>query len=163
FALVFFYMIPIAFVQSLANLQGLDRVAPFLRPVTRLDFSSSEVLYFMLVNVFLGSIIAGTAFSSLTLSFPVTTRFRIIPGDAMAKDKVEEEDRTGVEHEKHLADARLVPVTELGTPSHYQQHEVYNPPSPSSHYASAMSSPLSYEYHTKLIGMRKHGGYRYNN
>lgn len=36
FALVFFYMIPIAFVQSLANLQGLDRVAPFLRPITRL-------------------------------------------------------------------------------------------------------------------------------
>lgn len=33
FALVFFYMIPIAFVQSLANLEGLERVAPFLRPV----------------------------------------------------------------------------------------------------------------------------------
>jgi len=31
FALVFFYMIPIAFVQSLANLEGLERVAPFLR------------------------------------------------------------------------------------------------------------------------------------
>lgn len=33
FALVFFYMIPIAFVQSLANLEGLERVAPFLRPL----------------------------------------------------------------------------------------------------------------------------------
>eukprot|EP00268_Persea_americana_P033291 TRINITY_DN32985_c0_g1_i1.p1 TRINITY_DN32985_c0_g1~~TRINITY_DN32985_c0_g1_i1.p1 ORF type:complete len:418 (+),score=48.16 TRINITY_DN32985_c0_g1_i1:547-1800(+) len=33
FALVFFYMIPIAFVQSLANLEGLEKVAPFLRPV----------------------------------------------------------------------------------------------------------------------------------
>src|SRR4051812_16947479 len=29
FALVFFYMIPIAFVQSLANLDGLEKVAPF--------------------------------------------------------------------------------------------------------------------------------------
>ncbi|KAG1354173.1 calcium permeable stress-gated cation channel 1 [Cocos nucifera] len=33
FALVFFYMIPIAFVQSLANLEGLEKVAPFLRRV----------------------------------------------------------------------------------------------------------------------------------
>uniref|UniRef100_A0A1J3IMZ1 CSC1-like protein n=1 Tax=Noccaea caerulescens TaxID=107243 RepID=A0A1J3IMZ1_NOCCA len=108
FALVFFYMIPIAFVQSLANLQGLDRVAPFLRPITRLDFvksflqgflpglalkiflwilptvllimskiegyialstlerrAAAKYYYFMLVNVFLGSIIAGTAFEQL--------------------------------------------------------------------------------------------------
>ncbi|KAK8341557.1 hypothetical protein V6Z12_A08G174700 [Gossypium hirsutum] len=36
FALVFFYMIPITFVQSLANLEGLERVAPFLRPVIEL-------------------------------------------------------------------------------------------------------------------------------
>ena len=36
FALVFFYMIPIAFVQSLANLEGLERVAPFLRPAIEL-------------------------------------------------------------------------------------------------------------------------------
>ncbi|KAL2551163.1 CSC1-like protein [Forsythia ovata] len=35
FALVFFYMIPIAFVQSLANLEGLERVAPFLRPLIK--------------------------------------------------------------------------------------------------------------------------------
>ena len=33
FALVFFYMIPIAFVQSLANLEGLEKEAPILRPV----------------------------------------------------------------------------------------------------------------------------------
>ncbi|MBA0646430.1 hypothetical protein Goklo_014399 [Gossypium klotzschianum] len=36
FALVFFYMILIAFVQYLANLEGLERVAPFLRPVIEL-------------------------------------------------------------------------------------------------------------------------------
>lgn len=36
FALVFFYMIPIAAVQSLANLDGLEKVAPFLRPVVEL-------------------------------------------------------------------------------------------------------------------------------
>ncbi|KAL1213848.1 CSC1-like protein [Cardamine amara subsp. amara] len=108
FFLVFFYMIPIAFVQSLANLEGLERVAPFLRPVIRLDFiksflqgflpglalkiflwilptvllimskiegyialstlerrAAAKYYYFMLVNVFLGSIIAGTAFEQL--------------------------------------------------------------------------------------------------
>lgn len=36
FSLVFFYMIPITFVQSLANLEGLEKVAPFLRPVIEL-------------------------------------------------------------------------------------------------------------------------------
>ncbi|PKU69279.1 hypothetical protein MA16_Dca002549 [Dendrobium catenatum] len=36
FALVFFYMIPITFVQSLANLEGLEKVAPFLTPVIEL-------------------------------------------------------------------------------------------------------------------------------
>ncbi|XP_031267519.1 CSC1-like protein At1g32090 [Pistacia vera] len=108
FALVFFYMIPIAFVQSLANLEGLEKVAPFLRPVIELKFiksflqgflpglalkiflyilptvlmimskieghiavsnlerrTSAKYYYFMLVNVFLGSIIAGTAFEQL--------------------------------------------------------------------------------------------------
>ncbi|KAK2662625.1 hypothetical protein Ddye_001199 [Dipteronia dyeriana] len=108
FALVFFYMIPIAFVQSLANLEGLERVAPFLRPVIELKFiksflqgflpglalklflyilptilmimskieghialsnlerrTSAKYYYFMLVNVFLGSIITGTAFEQL--------------------------------------------------------------------------------------------------
>uniref|UniRef100_A0A6M2E7H1 CSC1/OSCA1-like 7TM region domain-containing protein n=1 Tax=Populus davidiana TaxID=266767 RepID=A0A6M2E7H1_9ROSI len=108
FALVFFYMIPIAFVQSLANLEGLEKVAPFLRPVIELKFiksflqgflpglalkiflyilptvllimskiegyiahstlerrAAAKYYYFMLVNVFLGSIIAGTAFEQL--------------------------------------------------------------------------------------------------
>ncbi|KAK1568914.1 hypothetical protein Q3G72_030355 [Acer saccharum] len=108
FALVFFYMIPIAFVQSLANLDGLERVAPFLRPVIELKViksflqgflpglalkiflyilptilmimskieghialsnlerrTSAKYYYFMLVNVFLGSIITGTAFEQL--------------------------------------------------------------------------------------------------
>ncbi|CAN1836888.1 CSC1-like protein At1g32090 [Linum perenne] len=108
FALVFFYMIPIAFVQSLANLEGIERVAPFLRPVIELKFiksflqgflpglalkiflyilptilmimskiegyiavsnlersSAAKYYYFMLVNVFLGSIITGTAFEQL--------------------------------------------------------------------------------------------------
>ncbi|EXC26245.1 Uncharacterized protein RSN1 [Morus notabilis] len=108
FALVFFYMIPIAFVQSLANLEGLERVAPFLRPVIELSFiksflqgflpglalkiflyilptvlmimskieghialstlerrTAAKYYYFMLVNVFLGSIVTGTAFQQL--------------------------------------------------------------------------------------------------
>ncbi|KAL4348865.1 hypothetical protein GQ457_17G019730 [Hibiscus cannabinus] len=108
FALVFFYMIPIAFVQSLANLEGLEKVAPFLRPVIELGFvksflqgflpglalkiflyilptilmimskieghiaistlerkASAKYYYFMLVNVFLGSIVTGTAFQQL--------------------------------------------------------------------------------------------------
>lgn len=33
FFLTFFFMIPIAFVQSLANLEGIERVLPFLKPV----------------------------------------------------------------------------------------------------------------------------------
>ncbi|XP_016470790.2 hyperosmolality-gated Ca2+ permeable channel 1.8 isoform X2 [Nicotiana tabacum] len=108
FALVFFYMIPITFVQSLANLEGLEKVAPFLRPLIEwkiiksflqgflpglalkvfllvlpaiLMFMSkieghvalsvlerrtaAKYYYFMLVNVFLGSIVAGTAFQQL--------------------------------------------------------------------------------------------------
>ncbi|KAI3453862.1 hypothetical protein Pfo_010525 [Paulownia fortunei] len=108
FALVFFYMIPIAFVQSLANLEGLERVAPFLRPLIEWKFvksflqgflpglalkifllvlpiilmimskieghvslsvlerrAAAKYYYFMLVNVFLGSIAAGTAFQQL--------------------------------------------------------------------------------------------------
>ncbi|MFQ6666672.1 hypothetical protein Gotur_032948 [Gossypium turneri] len=108
FALVFFYMIPIAFVQSLAKLEGLERVAPFLRSVIELKFiksflqgflrglalkiflyilptilmimskieghialstlerrASAKYYYFMLVNVFLGSIVTGTAFEQL--------------------------------------------------------------------------------------------------
>ncbi|KAL8054043.1 hypothetical protein ABFX02_05G112300 [Erythranthe guttata] len=108
FALVFFYIIPIAFVQSLANLEGLERVAPFLRPIIEWKLAKSflqgfvpglalkiflfvlpsilmimskieghvclsvlerrtaaKYYYFMLVNVFLGSIVAGTAFQQL--------------------------------------------------------------------------------------------------
>ncbi|KAL1532232.1 CSC1-like protein [Salvia divinorum] len=108
FALVFFYMIPIAFVQSLANLEGLERVAPFLGPLIEWSFvksflqgflpgltlkiflyylpsilmvmskieghvafsvlerrTAAKYYYFMLVNVFLGSIVAGTAFQQL--------------------------------------------------------------------------------------------------
>ncbi|KAB8113855.1 hypothetical protein EE612_052996 [Oryza sativa] len=112
FALVFFYMIPIAFVQSLANLEGIEKVAPFLRPVIDAPVvksflqgflpglalkiflyilptvlmimskvegyvslsslerrAASKYYYFMLVNVFLGSIIAGTAFEQLNAFF----------------------------------------------------------------------------------------------
>ncbi|KAL6985662.1 hypothetical protein U1Q18_019037 [Sarracenia purpurea var. burkii] len=108
FALVFFYMIPIAFVQSLANLEGLEKVAPFLRPLIEMKFiksflqgflpglalkvflyilptvlmimskieghvalsvlerrAAAKYYYFMLVNVFLGSIVTGTAFEQL--------------------------------------------------------------------------------------------------
>eukprot|EP00268_Persea_americana_P033293 TRINITY_DN32985_c0_g1_i3.p1 TRINITY_DN32985_c0_g1~~TRINITY_DN32985_c0_g1_i3.p1 ORF type:complete len:470 (+),score=59.27 TRINITY_DN32985_c0_g1_i3:1811-3220(+) len=108
FALVFFYMIPIAFVQSLANLEGLEKVAPFLRPVIEVKViksiiqgflpglalkiflyilptvlmimskvegylslselerrAAAKYYYFMLVNVFLGSIVTGTAFEQL--------------------------------------------------------------------------------------------------
>ncbi|KAL0408003.1 UNVERIFIED_CONTAM: CSC1-like protein [Sesamum radiatum] len=108
FLLVFFYMIPIAFVQSLANLEGLQKVAPFLKPLIEWKVvksflqgflpglalkifllalpsilmlmskieghvslavlerkTAAKYYYFMLVNVFLGSIAAGTAFQQL--------------------------------------------------------------------------------------------------
>ncbi|PWA95876.1 calcium-dependent channel, 7TM region, putative phosphate [Artemisia annua] len=108
FTLVFFYIIPIAFVQSLANLEGLEKVVPFLRPVIELNFiksflqgflpglalkiflwllpgilmtmskieghvafsvletsTASKYYFFMLVNVFLGSIATGTAIEQL--------------------------------------------------------------------------------------------------
>lgn len=108
FALIFFYMIPIAFVQSLANLEGLQKVAPFLRPLIECGFiksflqgflpgltlkiflyylpsillfiskieghialsvldrrAAAKYYYFVLVNVFLGSIVTGTAFQQL--------------------------------------------------------------------------------------------------
>ncbi|MFS8002699.1 putative calcium-dependent channel, 7TM region phosphate [Helianthus anomalus] len=108
FALVFFYIIPITFVQSLANLEGLERVVPFLRPVLEWSFiksflqgflpglalkvflwllpgilmtmskieghvafsvlersTAAKYYFFMLVNVFLGSIVAGTAIQQL--------------------------------------------------------------------------------------------------
>ncbi|CAA7408374.1 unnamed protein product [Spirodela intermedia] len=108
FFLTFFFMIPIAFVQSLANLEGIGKVAPFLKPIIEIDFiksfiqgflpgialkiflillptilmlmskfegivavsalerrSASKYYLFLLVNVFLGSVIAGTAFQQL--------------------------------------------------------------------------------------------------
>lgn len=108
FALTFFYIIPIAFVQSLASLDGIERAAPFLKPVVEAKWiksfiqgflagialkifliilptilmmmskvegfvsrsslerrSASRYYLFILVNVFLGSIIAGTAFEQL--------------------------------------------------------------------------------------------------
>lgn len=33
FFLIFFFMIPIAFVQSLANIEGIEKVFPFLKPL----------------------------------------------------------------------------------------------------------------------------------
>lgn len=33
FFLIFFFMIPIAFVQSLANIEGIEKVLPFLKPL----------------------------------------------------------------------------------------------------------------------------------
>ncbi|XP_076912226.1 hyperosmolality-gated Ca2+ permeable channel 1.8-like [Bidens hawaiensis] len=108
FALVFFYIIPIAFVQSLANLEGLEKVVPFLRPIIEWSFiksflqgflpglalkiflwllpgilmtmskleghvafsvlersTAAKYYFFMLVNVFLGSIVTGTAIQQL--------------------------------------------------------------------------------------------------
>ncbi|CAM8998007.1 unnamed protein product [Rhodiola kirilowii] len=108
FFLTFFFMIPIAFVQSLANIEGIERVLPFLKPVIEKEAvksviqgflpgialkmflialpsilmtmskvegftslsslerrSASKYYLFVLVNVFLGSIITGTAFEQL--------------------------------------------------------------------------------------------------
>ncbi|CAH9086061.1 unnamed protein product [Cuscuta epithymum] len=108
FALISFYMIPIAFVQSLANLEGLEKAAPFLRPLIEWKVIKSflqgfvpgvalkifmlilpdillvmskieghvalsaiereaaeKYYYFILINVFLGNIVLGTAFQQL--------------------------------------------------------------------------------------------------
>ncbi|CAI8614163.1 unnamed protein product [Vicia faba] len=108
FFLVFFFMIPIAFVQSLANIESIEKVLPFLKSVIEKpsvksviqgflpglalklflimlskllmtmskiegysSFSSlerrsaSKYYLFVLINVFLGSIITGTAFQQL--------------------------------------------------------------------------------------------------
>ncbi|KAJ0250164.1 CSC1-like protein [Hirschfeldia incana] len=108
FFLIFCFMIPIAFVQSLANLEGIQKVLPFLKPLiemktvksviqgflpgialkifliilptllmtmsqiegyTSLSYldrrSAEKYFWFIIVNVFLGSIITGTAFQQL--------------------------------------------------------------------------------------------------
>ncbi|KAK4491926.1 hypothetical protein RD792_002708 [Penstemon davidsonii] len=108
FFLTFFFMIPVTIVQSLANIEGIERTAPFLKPVIEIPFiksliqgvfpgialkiflivlptilmmmskvegflaisalerrSASRYYYFNFVNVFLVSVIAGTAFQQL--------------------------------------------------------------------------------------------------
>ncbi|KAK4281131.1 hypothetical protein QN277_012661 [Acacia crassicarpa] len=108
FFLIFFFMIPIAFVQTLANIESIQKAFPFLRSLLQKQsvksfvqgflpglalkiflilvptlvmlmskieghrsFSSLErrsaakYYFFILVNVFLGSIVAGTAFQQL--------------------------------------------------------------------------------------------------
>ncbi|KAK1277408.1 hypothetical protein QJS04_geneDACA003415 [Acorus gramineus] len=108
FFLTFFFMIPITFVQSLANLEGIEKVVPFLKVIIEMPVvksfiqgflpgivlkifliflptilmtmskieghtslsalertSAGKYYLFVLVNVFLGSIITGTAFQQL--------------------------------------------------------------------------------------------------
>ncbi|ERN05485.1 calcium permeable stress-gated cation channel 1 [Amborella trichopoda] len=108
FFLTFFFMIPITFVQSLANIEDIEKVAPFLKKIIEKKFiksliqgvlpglalkiflillptilmlmskfegyiavsilerrAAAKYYLFQLVNVFLGSIIAGTAFQQL--------------------------------------------------------------------------------------------------
>ncbi|TQE07777.1 hypothetical protein C1H46_006710 [Malus baccata] len=59
FFLTFFFMIPIAFVQSLSNIEGFGSISALERR------SASRYYIFQFVNVFLGSIITGTAFQQL--------------------------------------------------------------------------------------------------
>ncbi|XP_044497282.1 calcium permeable stress-gated cation channel 1-like [Mangifera indica] len=108
FFLTFFFIIPIAIVQSFASLEGIEKVAPFLKPIVEIEFiksviqgflpgivlklfliflptilmimskfegfvslsslerrSASRYYLFNLVNVFLGSIITGSALEQL--------------------------------------------------------------------------------------------------
>ncbi|KAK6918835.1 CSC1/OSCA1-like, cytosolic domain [Dillenia turbinata] len=108
FFLTFFFMIPIAFVQSLANIEGIEKAAPFLKPIVEIKAiksiiqgflpgialkifliflptillmmskfegfvslsalerkSATRYYVFIFINVFLGSIITGTAFQQL--------------------------------------------------------------------------------------------------
>ncbi|EPS60017.1 hypothetical protein M569_14787, partial [Genlisea aurea] len=108
FFLTFFFMIPITFVQSLANISGIEKAVPFLKPVIEKPFiksliqgvlpgialkifliilptilmmmskfegflsisslerrSATKYYIFNFINVFLVSIIAGTAFEQL--------------------------------------------------------------------------------------------------
>ncbi|XP_007026161.2 PREDICTED: calcium permeable stress-gated cation channel 1 [Theobroma cacao] len=108
FFLTFFFMIPIASVQALASIEGLEKAAPFLKPLIEIKFiksviqgflpgivlklfliflptilmimskfegftsisslerrSATRYYLFNLVNVFLGSVIAGSALEQL--------------------------------------------------------------------------------------------------
>ncbi|KAI4308352.1 hypothetical protein L6164_031435 [Bauhinia variegata] len=108
FFLTFFFMIPIAFVQSLANIEGIEMAVPFLKPIIEIKViksfiqgflpgialkifliflpsilmimskfegfisisalerrSATRYYIFQFINVFLGSIITGTAFQQL--------------------------------------------------------------------------------------------------
>ncbi|KAJ0080787.1 hypothetical protein Patl1_09953 [Pistacia atlantica] len=108
FFLTLFFMIPIAFVQSLASIEGIAKAAPFLKPIVKIKFiksviqgflpgvvlklflvflrkiltsmskfegfvslsslqrrTASRYYLFNFVNVFLGSIITGSAFEQL--------------------------------------------------------------------------------------------------
>ncbi|CAL5336397.1 unnamed protein product [Camellia sinensis] len=108
FFLTFFFMIPIAFVQSLANIDGIEKAVPFLKPLIEMKVvksfiqgflpgialkifliflpsilmimskfegfgsisalerrSATRYYIFQFINVFLGSIITGTAFQQL--------------------------------------------------------------------------------------------------
>ncbi|XP_057955859.1 CSC1-like protein At3g21620 isoform X2 [Malania oleifera] len=108
FFLTFFFMIPIAFVQSLANIEGIEKAVPFLKPIIEIKVvksfiqgflpgialkifllflptilmlmskfegfismsalerrSATRYYIFQFINVFLGSIITGTAFQQL--------------------------------------------------------------------------------------------------
>ncbi|KAJ0018243.1 hypothetical protein Pint_09802 [Pistacia integerrima] len=108
FFLTLFFMIPVAFVQSLASIEGIQKAAPFLKPLVETKFiksviqgflpgivlnlfliflemilmimskyegfvslsslerrSASRYYIFKLVNVFLGSVISGSAFEQL--------------------------------------------------------------------------------------------------
>ncbi|GKV46420.1 hypothetical protein SLEP1_g53407 [Rubroshorea leprosula] len=108
FFLTFFFMIPIVFVQSLANIEAIEKALPFLKPIIEVKFiksliqgflpgialkifliflptilmlmskfegfisqsalerrSATRYYFFQFINVFLGSIITGTAFQQL--------------------------------------------------------------------------------------------------
>lgn len=47
FFLTFFFMIPIAFVQSLANIEGIEKAVPFLKPVIEVSFIKSFIQGFL--------------------------------------------------------------------------------------------------------------------
>ncbi|KAI3741020.1 hypothetical protein L1987_58684 [Smallanthus sonchifolius] len=47
FFLTFFYMIPIAFVQSLANIEGIEKAVPFLKPIINIKLIKSFIQGFL--------------------------------------------------------------------------------------------------------------------